>query len=107
MASYAEGSLNRSASLYTAARPTGEYHPPAPLQPDLIDCSIVAFSAPEIGMHRSATWPGPHVQLVKSVNGSENEEFSLWQCQKRTQRRKTPLHTITLLHESYNRSLLR
>jgi hypothetical protein len=41
-----------------AARPTGEHHPPAPLHPDLVDYSIVAIWAPEIGAHRSATLAG-------------------------------------------------
>ena len=67
MASRAERTLNQSASLYTAARPTGEYRPPAPLHPDLIDCSIVAFSAPEVGTHRSATWPGLRVETVQGT----------------------------------------
>jgi hypothetical protein len=57
MASRAERILNQS-SLYTATRPAGEYHPQALLHPDLVDCSIVAFSAPEIGTHRCATWRG-------------------------------------------------
>jgi hypothetical protein len=66
MASPAQRTLNQS-SLYTATRPPGEYHPQAPLHPDLVDCSIVAFSAPEIGTHRSATWPGLRVETVEGM----------------------------------------
>jgi hypothetical protein len=66
MASPAQRTLNQS-SLYTATRPPGEYHPQAPLRPDLVDCSIVAFSAPEIGTHRSATWPGLRVETVEGM----------------------------------------
>jgi hypothetical protein len=66
----AEGTLNQSASL-TLPRDV-EYHPPAPLHPDLVDCSIVVFSAPEIGTHRSATWPG---LLVETVQGMRHTPF--------------------------------
>jgi AraC family transcriptional regulator len=67
MANPAERTLNQSASLQTATRPTGEYRPPALLHPDLIDCSIVPFSAPEIGTHRFATWPGLRVETVQGM----------------------------------------
>jgi AraC family transcriptional regulator len=67
MANPSERTLNRFASHYTAARPTDEYRPPAPLHPDLVDCSIVAFSAPAIGTHRSATWPGLRVETVQGM----------------------------------------
>jgi AraC family transcriptional regulator len=66
MASPAERTLNQS-SLYTATRPASEYHPQAPLHPDLVDCSTVAFSAPEIGTHRFATWPGLRVETVQGM----------------------------------------
>jgi hypothetical protein len=64
MANPAERTLNQSASLQTVTRPTGEYRPPALLH---IDCSIVPFSAPEIGTHRFATWPGLRVETVQGM----------------------------------------
>jgi AraC family transcriptional regulator len=106
MASPAEGTLNQSASLYIAARLADE-HPPAPLHPDLVDCSIVAFSAPEIGTHRSATWPGLRVETVQGMRHTpfENGFRAPWHLLITTE--ITECHDNKTFFESPPRSALR
>jgi len=62
MAGTAETTLDQSAS---AARPTGEYHPPAWLTHYQEAGPVVDFSPPEIVRRRSATWSGVQVETVQ------------------------------------------